>query len=74
MDCRPNVEFLCDVDEDPFLFMEDNDKVYGERGSLPFLFDILLTAISQGFTISLKEWPKTITTLWSTVKGKLLIA
>ena len=31
---RPNVEFLCDVDEDPFLFMEDNDKVYGKRSRL----------------------------------------
>lgn len=26
---EPNVKFHCDIDYDPFLFMEDNDKVYG---------------------------------------------
>ncbi|KAI0704653.1 glycosyltransferase family 15 protein [Earliella scabrosa] len=26
---EPNVQFFCDTDFDPFLFMEENDKVYG---------------------------------------------
>jgi hypothetical protein len=26
---RPDVTFFCDLDFDPFLFMQDNDKVYG---------------------------------------------
>ncbi|TBU28403.1 glycosyltransferase family 15 protein [Dichomitus squalens] len=26
---EPSVNFLCDTDHDPFLFMEENDKVYG---------------------------------------------
>ncbi|KAF7341241.1 Glycosyltransferase family 15 protein [Mycena venus] len=26
---EPKVKFYCDINQDPFLFMEDNDKVYG---------------------------------------------
>lgn len=26
---RPDVYFHCDIDFDPFLYMEDNNKVYG---------------------------------------------
>jgi hypothetical protein len=26
---RPDVTFFCDLDFDPFLFMQDNEKVYG---------------------------------------------
>lgn len=26
---RPDVHFHCDIDFDPFLYMEDNGKVYG---------------------------------------------
>ena len=26
---RPGVDFLCNTNYDPFLYMEDNDKVYG---------------------------------------------
>lgn len=32
MDIRrvePNVEFYCDLDYDPFLFMQENNKKYG---------------------------------------------
>ena len=31
---RPNVNFFCDTDYDPFLFLEENDKVYGESRPL----------------------------------------
>ena len=26
---RPDITFFCDLDFDPFLFMQDNEKVYG---------------------------------------------
>lgn len=26
---RPDIKFFCDLDFDPFLFMQDNKKVYG---------------------------------------------
>jgi hypothetical protein len=26
---RPDVTFFCDLDFDPFLFMQDNEKIYG---------------------------------------------
>lgn len=26
---RPGVEFFCDVEEDPFMFMQENKKLYG---------------------------------------------
>lgn len=26
---RPDVRYFCDLDYDPFLFMEDSNKVYG---------------------------------------------
>lgn len=29
--CRPGVNFLCDTDFDPFIYMEENDKVYSTR-------------------------------------------
>jgi len=45
---EPHVQFYCDVLYDPFLFMEENNKVYS-------------------WTITLQEWPSTITTLWKHV-------
>ncbi|THU91142.1 glycosyltransferase family 15 protein [Dendrothele bispora CBS 962.96] len=32
---RPDVRFFCDLDYDPFLYMEDHDKVYSFTISLP---------------------------------------
>ena len=31
---RPDVTFFCDLDYDPFLVMQDQDKVYGTFGQL----------------------------------------
>lgn len=31
---RPNVKFFCDLDYDPFLVMQDGNKVYGFTVSL----------------------------------------
>ncbi|KAJ1662153.1 hypothetical protein IW140_003442 [Coemansia sp. RSA 1813] len=44
---EPDVKFGCDIDYDPFMFMQTNNKKYG-------------------FTISIKEVPETIPTLWNT--------
>ncbi|CAG8506519.1 803_t:CDS:2 [Paraglomus brasilianum] len=46
---EPHVEFYCDIDYDPFAFIQKHN-------------------ISYGFTISLKERPKTIPTLWQHVR------
>ncbi|CAJ0912017.1 20997_t:CDS:2 [Entrophospora sp. SA101] len=46
---EPGVDFYCNIDFDPFLYMQDND-------------------IKYGFTISLYEYPRTIESLWGTVK------
>lgn len=46
---EPGVQFYCDLDYDPFMYMQDHD-------------------IKYGFTISLYEYPRTIPTLWDTVK------
>ncbi|KAG1905608.1 glycosyltransferase family 15 protein [Suillus fuscotomentosus] len=50
---EPDVRYYCDLDYDPFLFLEDHDKIYGKTG----------------FTISMPEWEPTIPSLWSTVKN-----
>ncbi len=26
---RPGVRYFCDLDYDPFVYMEENDKIYG---------------------------------------------
>lgn len=64
---RPDVRFFCDVTYDPFIYMEEHDKVYGEFSSRRELGRMI--SLEQGFTISLVEWEPTIPTLWSTVKG-----
>jgi alpha 1,2-mannosyltransferase len=34
---RPDVKFFCDLDYDPFVFMEENKKVYGASSQMfPF--------------------------------------
>jgi len=63
---RPDVQFFCDLDYDPFLIMQDQNKVYGQY--------ILLLAVRHliqpiGFTVSLFEYEATIPTLWNAVKG-----
>ena len=66
------MQFHWDVHFDPFLFMQENNKIYG-----PFLlqfppFRALCSWIILGFTISLYEFSRTIETLWSTVGGTLI--
>ncbi|KZT25923.1 glycosyltransferase family 15 protein [Neolentinus lepideus HHB14362 ss-1] len=46
---EPGIKLYCDLDYDPFVFMEKNKKTYG-------------------FTITFDEIPKTVPTLWDSVK------
>ncbi|KAJ1660856.1 hypothetical protein IWQ61_000265 [Dispira simplex] len=46
---EPDVQFTCDIDYDPFVYMKERDLKYG-------------------FTISLKEIPETVPTLWDTTR------
>lgn len=66
-DFRPDVKFFCDIDYDPFLFMQDQNKVYGERSEPSLTLWKYWSCL--GFTISLPEYEATIPTLWDTVKG-----
>lgn len=66
---RPDVTFFCDLDYDPFLYMQDHEKVYGEHFDRRILrFRGLILVV--GFTIALPEYPATIETLWDTVRGR----
>ena len=67
---RPHVSFFCDVNFDPFLIMQDQNKVYGAVEFPIFLRgDGWPTWCYSGFTISLYEYEATIPTLWDAVKG-----
>lgn len=67
---RPDVHFHCDVTYDPFLYMEEHDKTYGESHSLVSLIPGLnVSHWFTGFTITMYEFDKTIMSLWGHVKG-----
>jgi len=40
---RPDITFFCDLDFDPFLFMQDNEKVYGFTITLPEYIETIET-------------------------------
>jgi hypothetical protein len=66
---RPDVKFFCDLDYDPFLIMQDQNKVYGQPKT-----SLSTKSFSErvtGFTVSLYEYEATIPSLWTTVKGRL---
>ncbi|EKM51000.1 glycosyltransferase family 15 protein [Phanerochaete carnosa HHB-10118-sp] len=51
---EPDVHFHCDIDEDPFLFMENNDKLYGFtistyefHSTIPTLWDTVKKFIAE---------------------------
>jgi alpha 1,2-mannosyltransferase len=65
---RPDVDFTCDIQYDPFVFMEQNNKTYG---ALRFLArTITLSHPRSGWTITLTEVMDTIPGLWEATKGK----
>jgi alpha 1,2-mannosyltransferase len=65
---RPDVDFTCDIQYDPFVFMEQNNKTYG---ALCFLVrTITLSHPRSGWTITLTEVMDTIPGLWEATKGK----
>jgi alpha 1,2-mannosyltransferase len=72
------VRFHCDIHFDPFLFMQENNKIYG-LFLLHFPFSNVISVstpcswIILGFTISTYEFPRTIETLWSTVGGTPIV-
>ena len=60
--------FHCDMGFDPFAYLQNNNKTYGELGAL--VTHILAdTVVLEGFNIAVYEWMETIPSLWSTVKG-----
>ena len=64
---RPNIHYHCNINYDPFRFMQENNKIYGTR-----ILSLANAASysSLGFTISMYEYWATIPTLWDTVKGE----
>ncbi|KAI0831999.1 glycosyltransferase family 15 protein [Trametes gibbosa] len=67
---EPDVHFPCNINYDPFRLMEDTKKVYGTMSRKIFVHPVGVDELwyDVGFTITPLEWPKTIPTLWSTVK------
>ena len=69
------MHFRCDVNFDPFVYMHENDKIYGSFLSCHRITHRTLGSIrlkrNSGFTITLYEFRRTIESLWSTVRGML---
>lgn len=57
----------------PFLIMQNGKKVYGALGLHMPSVQATHYSSSQGFTVSLYEYPATIPTLWDTVKGTVVL-
>jgi len=76
---EPDVEYSCDLDFDPFLYMQDNNKKYGNHTSpeidetealdrhLPCTNSSVLEN-NIAFTMSLPEYMATIPTLWNVTR------
>lgn len=63
---RPNVDYFCDMNYDPFQYLNQNNRTYGE---CPVSLLAPALTMGAGFTIALYETPETVTTLWDSVKG-----
>lgn len=63
-----NPRILGDINHDPFLFMEDNDKVYCEPAFLSTKLARLSSELTA-FTITVYEISATIPSLWGHVKS-----
>lgn len=66
---EPDVQFHCDLDFDPFVYMQENNKVYGACARV--CCRVSNSCDVAAFTIAMYEFEATIPTLWSTVKGQL---
>ncbi|KAF8828151.1 hypothetical protein HHX47_DHR4000680 [Lentinula edodes] len=62
----PNVDYFCDMNHDPFQYLNQNNQTYGE---CPVSLLAPALTMGAGFTIALYETPETVTTLWDSVKG-----
>ncbi|KAG7092472.1 alpha-1,2-mannosyltransferase KRE2 [Marasmius oreades] len=54
---RPDVKFFCDLDYDPFLYMEDKKKVYGFTISLPE-YEATIPSLWETVKGFMKEYPE----------------
>lgn len=69
---RPDVHFHCNINRDPFLFMEQHNKTYCK-----ILFHVVHSKLNEfislqndlAFTITMYEYEATIPTLWGHVQG-----
>lgn len=68
---RPGVHLHCDVNYDPFVYLHENNIVYGSFLSclIHRIPDSILFKCDSGFTIAMREYRRTIESLWSTVRG-----
>ncbi|KAG9318504.1 glycolipid 2-alpha-mannosyltransferase-domain-containing protein [Chiua virens] len=57
--CRPDIKFFCDVDYDPFLLMQDQQKVYGFTISL-FEYPATIPTLWQHVRAFINENPELI--------------
>lgn len=65
------MHFRCDVNIDPFVYMQENNKTYGLFSYVFPLGTPTQLHSNSGFTITLYEYGRTIESLWSTVHGIL---
>ncbi|KAF8522291.1 glycosyltransferase family 15 protein [Hysterangium stoloniferum] len=56
---EPNIRFYCDIDYDPFLYMQDNDKVYGFTLSL-YEYEATIPTLWNTTKNFIKEHPETL--------------
>ncbi len=68
---RPGVHLHCDVNYDPFVYLHKNNIIYGS-----FLSCLIHRTpnssrfkCNSGFTIAMREYRRTVESLWSTVRG-----
>ncbi|KAJ2921879.1 hypothetical protein H1R20_g15219, partial [Candolleomyces eurysporus] len=65
---EPGVHFHCNLNQDPFMYMEQNNKTYGKLMATAPNPHPSLTSSHQGFTITMYEYEATIPTMWGHVK------
>ena len=63
------MSFHCDMDFDPFAYMHNNKKVYGEFIPPSRWCSPADTVVIEGFNLAVYEFMETIPSLWPTVKG-----
>jgi len=57
---EPDVEYYCDIDYDPFLVMQDNNKLYGFTISL-FEYEATIPTLWSGVKEFMEQYPQYLT-------------